>query len=126
MYSKAVMFGDIEIANAILKTSDPKEQKSLGRKVKNFKADIWNEVAREIVFLGNKFKFSQNKFLYNKLMSTKDKILVEASPYDEIWGIGLDEATAKITPESEWPGINWLGLTLIDLREYFKINPVKF
>ena len=119
MYNKAKLFADEDIAKQILNTGDPKTQKALGRKVKNFDMTWWNENCVQIVFRGNHAKFSQNKRLYDMLMNTNPSTLVEASPYDNIWGIGLNEEDAKKTEAAKWPGKNWLGIVLTDLREYF-------
>lgn len=118
MYKKAVHFGDNEITERIMKTSNPRVQKQLGRQVQNFDPEEWASVARGYVFEGNLAKFTQNPALLNVLLSTGDAIIVEASPYDKIWGIGLNEAVAKRTPAEKWPGTNWLGLELMNVREY--------
>ena len=120
MYKKAMLFNDTEIAKQILNTGDPKTQKALGRKVKNFSMSKWNEHCLQIAFRGNHAKFTQNKYLYRQLMNTGTTILVEASQFDPIWGIGLNEEDAKKTPDTQWPGSNWLGLTLTNLREFLQ------
>lgn len=120
MYHKALTFGDVEISEAIMKTDNPSVQKGLGRQVKNFNADVWNAVAKDIVYQGNMYKFSQNSVLLDVLMSTGTRTLVEASPYDTVWGIGLSEVDAKITPPEEWRGTNWLGEVLTKLRDDLK------
>lgn len=120
MHQKALLFNDHEIAKKIMKTQDPRKQKALGKEVKNFTMKVWNEHCLAIVFRGNHAKFSQNRRLYTMLMNTIPSILVEASPYDTIWGIGLDEEKAKVTPEDQWPGTNWLGYTLTNLRDFFE------
>lgn len=116
MYMKAVIFHDKETARKILNTKSPKIQKLLGRQVKNFHVDKWNNKACSVVYKGNYAKFTQNEDLYNYLLSTAPKLLVEASPVDLIWGIGLDEETAIVTPKNQWKGKNWLGKTLTNLR----------
>ena len=118
MYHKAILFANPDIAQKILKENSPREQKALGRKVKNFDMYYWNENAIQIVFKGNHAKFSQNKRLYNMLKNTSPAILVEASPWDKIWGNGLSEEDSKKTPPENWPGTNWLGLTLTEVREF--------
>lgn len=120
MYKKALLFNDAETANEILNTSSPKEHQLLGRQVKNFNQDIWNQHAREIVYQGNLLKFKQNPNLLDELLATGDKILVEASPIDRIWGIGLDEDTALKTPDTEWKGSNWLGKVLTRVKQHFQ------
>lgn len=120
MYKKALLFKDTETANAILETSAPKEHQLLGRQVKNFNQDIWNQHAKDIVYQGNLLKFTQNPKLLDELLATGDKILVEASPIDRIWGIGLDEDAALTTPDVEWEGLNWLGEVLTRVKHHFQ------
>ncbi len=116
MVHKAILFKDLKMINKILKTKNPREQKALGRKVANFDANKWNNKAKEIVERGNYCKFSQNKDLKKILLDTYPKILVEASPYDKIWGIGLNEDDALRTKPENWPGTNWLGIVLTKVR----------
>lgn len=116
MYSKAITFNDIEIARKILNTSDPKEHKHLGRQVKNFDVTYWNAIARDIVYDGNFYKFSQNKNLLELLKKTAGQILVECSPTDCIWGIGRGLKDHLRLDEKTWNGTNWLGYILTDVR----------
>lgn len=116
MYKKAILFKDYETANLILKSNNQAEIKKLGRKVSNFNSSVWDKHKFNIVTKGNLLKFSQNKDLKKALLSTKDNILVEASPYDKVWGIGLDASQAAITDPSEWPGENLLGKALMEVR----------
>ncbi|XP_028391651.1 riboflavin biosynthesis protein PYRR, chloroplastic-like [Dendronephthya gigantea] len=116
MYAKAVLFNDMEIAEKILQTKDPRRQKQLGRQVKNFDRDKWNEKCKEIVKKGNTAKFSQNEKMKEKLLATKGTVLVEASPYDRIWGIGLDENDPRAKDKTKWQGTNWLGYILTEVR----------
>ena len=113
MYNKAILFGDTTIANKILQETTPKVIKSLGRKVRNFDENIWNKHKEEIVFKGNYLKFTQNKELKEELISTENKMLVEASPYDKIWGIGINVKQA--IEGKEWKGLNLLGNILFSL-----------
>ena len=89
MAGKAGLFGDSEIREQILKCSDPKQIKALGRKVRSFDQKVWDKFKYAIVLLGNWYKFSQNRELREFLLSTGGSVLVEASPYDNIWGIRL-------------------------------------
>lgn len=116
MAQKALHFHDTETYDEIMKTKDPKEAKALGRKVKGFDVNIWQNVSMDYMFKGNYAKYTQNKILQEKLLATGNSQLVEASPFDKIWGIGLDEKHAAKTDESEWPGLNWLGITLCNVR----------
>jgi ribA/ribD-fused uncharacterized protein len=117
MHQKALTFGDTVTAEMILESSDPKEQKALGRKVVGFNKDKWDDVCIGIVFKGNLAKFSQNSHLKASLLSTDDKILVEASPYDKIWGIGLGEEHPDVEDPSKWKGLNLLGWSITMVKK---------
>jgi len=117
MAEKAKLFGDEVIRKKILDSNSPHTQKKLGRIVGNFDEDKWNSVAKEIVFLGNIAKFSQNEGFMNELLATKDLILVEASPYDKVWGIGLSQDDPDATRPEKWKGTNWLGEVLMRVRD---------
>lgn len=116
MYAKAILFKDEATAGLILSATDPGKQKALGRQISNFDDATWDGRKFEIVHDINVAKFDQNKGLRRKLFQTAPKALVEASPLDCIWGIGLDAQTAAITPETEWPGQNLLGQALTQVR----------
>lgn len=117
MHQKAVLFGDAEAAERILEARHPREQKSLGRAVRHFDAARWNGAARDIVFAGNWAKFTQNDGLRDALTATRGTTLVEASPNDTIWGIGLAETDPRALDRSTWRGTNWLGQVLTAVRE---------
>ena len=116
MDKKANLFNDIESSKKIRLCSDPRKVKELGRGVKNFNAEIWDEHKLDIVVKGNYAKFVQNDDLKNYLLSTNDAILVEASPYDKIWGVGLRASDPLILNESTWKGENLLGKALMQVR----------
>ena len=120
MWEKAIYFGDMETAAKIVKTPNPKENKALGRLVKGFDASKWAEVSFDIMVDVNYAKFSQNFGLRNILTGTEDKILVEASPHDTIWGIGIGIDNYDCYDESKWKGQNLLGKALMKVRE--KLN----
>ncbi|MEM0996052.1 MAG: NADAR family protein [Bacteroidota bacterium] len=120
MWGKAQLFGDAEIAAQILEAAQPRDQKALGRKVRNFDRTVWSKHAREIVYRGNRAKFTQNPDLRKFLLATGDATIVEAAPNDAIWGIGISEEEARTTDPSAWPGTNWLGEILTKLREELK------
>ncbi|XP_076462787.1 protein irg-1-like [Babylonia areolata] len=117
MHQKAVLFGDEDAAKKILGSSDPKFQKKMGRKVQNFQEDTWNNECSNIVKRGNMAKFGQNAKLKAVLLSTYPKTLVEASPVDTIWGIGLPEDSHKAWNQSTWRGRNLLGFILTEVRD---------
>jgi ribA/ribD-fused uncharacterized protein len=120
MWKKAMLFGDIIKADEVLQTNHPRDTKKKGKEVSGFKKEEWEQHCRSFVYEGNYAKFTQNPSMLKTLMDTGDTLLVEAAPNDKIWGIGLNEKDAKEIPEEEWPGTNWLGLALTELRENLK------
>ena len=121
MSEKAKLFNDQEIYQLILKESSQAKIKKLGRCIKNFNEAIWNKNKASIVIQGNILKFSQNIELKNFLIETGNKILVEASPYDKIWGIGLDENNPDCRNPFKWKGENLLGFSLMEVRDIIKL-----
>lgn len=119
MACKAHSFQDPETLEKIMKASHPREQKKLGKQVKGFKDSLWDQWKEAVVFNGCKAKFEQNEDLKEKLLATDGKILVEASPYDRIWGIGFSDKDPNRFNESKW-GQNLLGKVLMDVREKIK------
>lgn len=117
MYRKAQLFGDSDATKRILMSDNPKEQKKIGRGVRGFDLDTWNKNARGIVFHGNYAKFTQNETLRSCLFETEGTTLVEASPYDRIWGIGMREDDPRSKDRKTWQGTNWLGETLTKVRD---------
>jgi len=65
-------------------------------------------------------QFGQNPELREELMKTGSSTLVEASPYDRIWGIGLSSSNPKAIDRRNWRGTNWLGVILTQVREELK------
>ncbi|EFC35859.1 hypothetical protein NAEGRDRAFT_54708 [Naegleria gruberi] len=117
MYQKAQLFNDHEMAEKILKTSDPKQCKEFGRKVKNFDTNQWEANRDRIVYEGNYAKFTQNEEMRRDLLSRLDVEYVEASPYDKIWGIGLEEKDQRAHDRSQWKGLNLLGRIITQIRD---------
>ena len=120
MAEKARIFGDKEMRDKILHSDDPSEIKHYGKKVKNFVEAVWTELSSDIVVRGNVAKFCQNPKLLCFLLLTGNKILAEASPYDTIWGIGMDEATALPLYPHVWKGQNKLGFALMEVRDIIR------
>jgi ribA/ribD-fused uncharacterized protein len=120
MHQKALLFEDIEIAELIMKESNPREQKKYGRMIKNFDKSVWEKNCLAIVYEGNLAKFTQNSELMAAMLSTGDRIFVEASPLDNIWGIGLDENAEGIEDPSYWLGLNLLGQALTLVKNKIK------
>ena len=117
MAEKARLFNDQETLKKILVSESPRDAKKLGREIKNFDQYIWEKYRVKIVVKGNYFKFIQNKELETYLLNTKNRILVEASPVDRIWGIGLDSTSDFATIPTKWRGLNLLGFALMEVRD---------
>ncbi|MCY9308783.1 NADAR family protein [Bacillus inaquosorum] len=118
MEQKALLMGDTKVAASIMALGyNPREYKSYGRKVTPFNQELWDQKATEIVFRGNYLKFTQNPHLLKKLYDTAGTTLVEASPYDTIWGIGLSAEDPRALNRESWRGTNWLGEVLTNLRK---------
>lgn len=124
MYSKAELFGDIEIMKKVLETNDPDEMKKLGRQIEGFDQEAWNARAPTIVALGKIMKFAQNPELWEILDKTGDRILVEAADYDNIWGIGLKAEEAILVSQNEWKGSNLLGYAIMEARSLLRETPI--
>jgi len=117
MWEKALCFGDLEIANEILKNSNPSVAKNLGRKVRNYDDAKWAKYRYTIMFEICLAKFSQNDDQRKTLLNTGDRILVEGSPYDKVWGVGLHWTDDAILNEDNWNGQNLLGKALMEVRK---------
>jgi len=122
MSQKALLFDDKEVFEEILLTDDPSLMKKLGRKIRNFNESLWNKKKYDIVLFGNYLKFGQNKTLKEFLLNTDNLILVEASPYDNIWGIGMKSDDKNINNPNLWKGENLLGFALTEVKEILKNN----
>jgi len=146
MYSKAKLFGDEEVANKIMHFNNAllskdlingnieaggivndkknlevwskiqKKLKDLGKEVKGFDEKTWNEKRISIVTVASREKFEQNPKLKEKLLATGNKTLVEASPYDKIWGIGLEKHRPEAQDRNQWKGLNLLGEILTNVK----------
>lgn len=117
MFQKAILFGDNQTAMQILKTSNPRKQKQLGREIQGFNQSTWDKEKKSIVYKGNYLKFTQNAELLEALLATQGTLLVEASPTDKIWGVGMGLDTPELYIPSKWKGENLLGFILTQLRE---------
>ena len=115
MYQKALLFNDFEIAEQILNETDVRKIKALGRKVKNFNNELWDKHKEDFMFNACYAKFSQNDKLKDFLLSTGNHEIVEASPVDNIWGIGFSSDKAMENVD-KW-GQNLLGNVLMKVRE---------
>ncbi|MFA1551041.1 NADAR family protein [Actinomadura chokoriensis] len=116
MAGKARLFGDEETAAAVIAAPHPRRAKDLGRRVRDFDERTWQDNRVAIVTRGNEAKFGQNEDLREYLLGTGDRILVEASPVDRVWGIGLAADDPRAEQASTWQGQNLLGFALMTTR----------
>ncbi len=117
MYAKALLFGDREAAARVLAAETPREQQAVGREVRGFDEPVWVLFREGIVFAGNYARFSQNADQRELLFATRGTTLVEASPHDRVWGIGLAADDPRARDRSQWLGLNLLGEALTRVRE---------
>ncbi|PSL43137.1 hypothetical protein CLV51_109131 [Chitinophaga niastensis] len=120
MAGKAQLFNDNVTLEKILLANSPDEAKKLGRQVKNFDPAIWDAHKFELVVAGNLLKFSQHPALKDFLLNTHQRVLVEASPMDRIWGIGMSAADEHVENPLQWRGENLLGYALMVVRDQLK------
>jgi ribA/ribD-fused uncharacterized protein len=117
MAEKAALFDDQEIRAQVLQAPTPNAAKALGRKVRGFNDQRWLQHRYDIVVRANQAKFSQNPELDEYLMRTGSRVIVEASPVDAIWGIGLAQDHADVNDPNLWKGLNLLGFALMQVRD---------
>jgi len=116
MLCKAAVMGDLEIYQQILVAETPNEAKQLGRRIADFDDDLWNQVVCSVAFEVVWQKFSKIRSLQAVLLQTGDRLIVEATRADKVWGIGIDKGDPKISRPSEWKGANVLGWALMEAR----------
>jgi len=122
MAEKALLFEDNDSYKQIISCRTTAEAKKLGRKVLNFDAALWEAHRFRIVKQGNLHKFSQHQALCEYLLSTNEQVLVEASPVDNIWGIGFGAHSANASNPQKWNGLNLLGFVLMEVRDELVIK----
>jgi len=120
MTAKALLFGDADMARRIPLASHPKEAKTLGRQVSGFDEERWAAQRFGLVVAGNVAKFGQHPDLRDYLLTTGDRVIVEASPRDRLWGIGLAASNDLATSPEHWPGQNLLGFALMEARQQLR------
>ncbi|MFG1623803.1 NADAR family protein [Kribbella sp. NPDC049227] len=116
MAGKARLFGDDETLAKILAAPSPGAAKALGREIRGFDENVWTAQRFGIVVAGSVAKFGQDPELRTYLVNTKDRVLVEASPLDRIWGIGLAADDPRAGEPASWRGLNLLGFALMQAR----------
>jgi len=120
MAEKARLFADDAALNRVLQAKSPAEAKKVGREVRGFAPDVWDDHKYQIVRTGSYHKFGQHKPLADFLLATNDRILVEASPVDPVWGIGLAADSADAEHPANWCGLNLLGFALMEVRDQLR------
>lgn len=120
MYHKAVQFGDTVTAREIMKTKSFGRMKELGRMVRNYDDHVWSAVRYDVVKQGVLLKFSQNKDLAKRLLSTGNSLLAECAVHDTIWGIGMSMHNKNKTNPDMWKGQNLLGRALMEVRDMLR------
>lgn len=116
MWRKAVLFGDTVVAEQILAAGHPHQAKGLGGRVTGFDESVWEAERFGIVVTGNVAKFGQHDDLRAFLLGTGERVLVEASPVDRVWGIGLAANDPRADDPALWCGSNLLGFGLMHAR----------
>lgn len=122
MYYKAKLFNAEDIAAKVMKTRDARKQKALGRSIPNFDRQLWLDKAVEVMTPILAAKFDQYPGYRDILLDTGDKMIVEASPFDEVWGIKMGVNHPDILDESKWQGTNLLGICLMNARDLLRAN----
>jgi ribA/ribD-fused uncharacterized protein len=122
MWGKALVMGDVEMSERMMGVSDPKALKALGRQVRNYVDARWVQHRLAVMVHGCYLKFSQNLAMKAELLTTGERILVEASPDDALWGIGLEESDPRCLDRSQWLGLNLLGEALMIVRPLLRAD----
>lgn len=117
MAAKARVFGDAEAERTAVEAKSPALAKKAGRLVRGFDEAVWERERYGIVVEGSTAKFGQHDDLREFLLGTGDRVLVEASPLDRVWGIGLAADDERAHDPAHWRGLNLLGFALMDARE---------
>ncbi|SCK53926.1 hypothetical protein H181DRAFT_04941 [Streptomyces sp. WMMB 714] len=116
MARKARLFGDAEAERRAVAAPGPRQAKAVGRKVKGFDQEVWERERYGIVVEGNARKFEHHAELREYLLGTNSRVLVEASPLDRVWGVGLPADDERVRDPAQWRGLNLLGFALMEAR----------
>jgi ribA/ribD-fused uncharacterized protein len=123
MAGKARLFGDADAERRVLAAPHPKAAKAIGRQVRGFVERRWLDERFELIVRGNVAKFEQHAAMGEFLLGTGDRVLVEASPVDRIWGIGLAADDERAGDPELWRGLNLLGFALMETRSRLAAGP---
>ncbi|MGW0365384.1 NADAR family protein [Streptomyces sp. NPDC002990] len=125
MAGKARLFADPEAERAALEAGTPAAAKKAGRLVRGFDESVWERERYALVVEGSVHKFASDPALRAYLLSTGDRVLVEASPLDRIWGIGLAADDERALDPARWRGLNLLGFALMEARTRLRTDPAE-
>jgi ribA/ribD-fused uncharacterized protein len=117
MAGKARLFGDADAERRAVAATHPKAAKDIGRSVRGFDDAVWRRERFALVAAGSRHKFGQHPDLRGFLLATGERVLVEASPLDRVWGIGLAADDERAEDPARWRGLNLLGFALMDARD---------
>nr|WP_189749106.1 NADAR family protein [Streptomyces tendae] len=117
MAGKARLFADAEAERRVLAAAHPAGAKKAGRLVRSFDEAVWERERFRIVVEGSVHKFASDPALRAFLLGTGGRVLVEASPVDRVWGIGLAADDEAAQDPERWRGPNLLGFALMAARE---------
>ncbi len=126
MAAKAIIFRDSKTLAKIMDCNDPKTMQSLGREVKEYDQQVWEDNREQVMYCISYARFTQIDYLNERLMGTDNKILVEASPVDGVWGIKMEADVARVTPFEQWKGLNLLGLSFTNVRDDKRLNKHRY
>ncbi len=123
MAAKARLFADPEGERRALASGHPAQAQQAGRLVRGFDEDVWRRERLSIVVEGSMHKFAADAGLREFLLNTGDRVLVEASPRDRVWGIGLTADDERAEDPGRWRGSNLLGFALMEARRRLRAAP---
>ncbi|MBM7085324.1 NADAR family protein [Micromonospora humidisoli] len=120
MWRKVLLFDDAEAGERVLAAGHPQQAKAVGRQVRGFDQAVWEAERYAVVLAGSLAKFGQHADLRAYLLGTGDRVLVEASPVDRVWGVGLAPDDPRAEDPARWRGLNLLGFALMEAREMLR------
>ncbi|MFI9639862.1 NADAR family protein [Micromonospora sp. NPDC051925] len=123
MWHKALLFDDTEAGDRVLAAPHPHRAKAIGREVRHFDQTVWEARRYAIVVAGSLAKFGQHADLRAYLLGTGERVLVEASPVDRVWGVGLAPDDPRAEEPARWRGLNLLGFALMEARDILRDAP---
>lgn len=117
MYYKALHFNDLDAAERITRVKPPAFAKDIGRAVRNYNDEEWDNVRYQYMVDTLRRKYANPSKERDFLVGTHPKILVEGSPYDKVWGVGIHYKDRRIVDVRNWEGDNLLGKALMEVRK---------